>query len=47
VQALAKLQVRSGKRDERTPRLLRDIALRGETSQWRDWARFQLAKAGE
>lgn len=47
MQALARLQVRTGKRDERTPRMLREIALRGESDTWRDWARFQLAKAGE
>ncbi len=38
VQGLARLQVRAGKRDERTPALLRDIALRGETEAWRRWA---------
>lgn len=47
MQALARLQVRAGKRDERTPRLLREIALRGEDDSWRNWAQLQLAKAGE
>jgi tetratricopeptide (TPR) repeat protein len=39
VQGLARLQVRAGKRDNRTPDLLRDIALRGENESWRRWAR--------
>jgi tetratricopeptide (TPR) repeat protein len=45
-QALARLQVRSGKVDARTLDLLREIALRGESEQWRDWARRQMASRG-
>lgn len=44
MQALARLQVRTGRADENTPRLLAEISLRGETSQWRDWARLRLAQ---
>lgn len=47
VQGLARLQIRSGKPDERTAALLDEIAMRGETQSWRDWARRQqLAAAG-
>ena len=38
MEALALLQVRSGKTDERTARFLDEIALRGE-GRWREWAR--------
>jgi tetratricopeptide (TPR) repeat protein len=39
VQGLARLQRRAGRTDERTPRLLEEIALRGESEAWRRWAR--------
>lgn len=42
IQGLARLQLRAGKADERTPRLLDQIALRGESDAWRQWARTQL-----
>ncbi len=41
MQALARLQLRRGRADDRTPGMLREIALRGETGQWREWARDQ------
>lgn len=44
MQALARLQVRSDRRDESTGRLLAEIAMRGETPSWRDWARRQMMK---
>lgn len=44
MQALARLQVRAGRADERTPRLLFDIAMRGESEQWREWARREMSK---
>lgn len=43
MQGLARLQIRAGKRDDATPGLLREIAMRGETPEWREWARDQLA----
>jgi len=39
IQALARLQVRSGNTGSRTAALLDTIAMRGETEQWRTWAR--------
>jgi tetratricopeptide (TPR) repeat protein len=45
LEALALLQVRSGKTDQRTRHMLGEIALRGESQRWRDWAREQMAKA--
>ncbi len=44
MQALARLQVRAGRADERTPRLLSEIAMRGENEQWRDWAQREMSK---
>ncbi|MCE7974335.1 MAG: hypothetical protein DYG92_08450 [Leptolyngbya sp. PLA1] len=44
MQALARLQVRSGHEDKQTPRLLAEIALRGETTAWREWAKEQGAR---
>jgi Tfp pilus assembly protein PilF len=44
VEASALLRVRSGKTDDKTPALLDDVALRGETASWRDWARVQRTK---
>ena len=43
VQGLARLQLRTGRTDERTQHLLDEIALRGESSEWRDWARSRQA----
>src|SRR5262245_12375417 len=45
MEALARLQVRSAKTDADTPHLLSEVAMRGETARWRDWARMQVAKA--
>ena len=45
IQAMTKLQVRSGKTDARTDVNLNEIALRGDTETWRVWARKQLARA--
>lgn len=38
MQALARLQLRTTRPDARTPALLDEIALRGQTPQWRSWA---------
>lgn len=42
MQGLARLQVRSGRRDEHTARLLSEIAMRGESEEWREWAKGQV-----
>ena len=39
MQGLARAQVRTGRRDEQTARLLSEIAMRGESAAWRSWAR--------
>jgi len=44
MQALTRLQLRAGRTDDRTPRMLHEVALRGETPAWREWARFQRAR---
>ena len=41
-QGLCRCQLRHDRADERTTTMLREIALRGETEEWREWARQQL-----
>lgn len=43
MQALARLQIRSNHTDERTAGFMNQIALAGETPQWREWAQSRLA----
>lgn len=43
IQALAQLQIRTGKRDEWTEELLNEIAYRGNET-WKSWAASQLMK---
>lgn len=47
IQGLARLQVRAKRTDERTAALLDEIALRGDTQQWRAWARLERLKLEE
>lgn len=46
MQGLTRLQVRAKRMDDRTPGMLQEIAMRGETEHWRTWARMRLT-AGE
>lgn len=41
LEAMALLQVKSGKTDDRTRHMLQEIAMRGESEKWREWARAQ------
>jgi Tfp pilus assembly protein PilF len=43
-QALARAQLMHGRADDSTGSMLDEIALRGETEAWRDWARAQRPK---
>ena len=43
MQALASLQLRTGKADDRTTPMLEEIALRGESDTWKSWAQRQIA----
>lgn len=43
-QALARLQLETGRTDLRTKKLLEDIALSGEDESWRAWARKMLGR---
>ena len=43
MQAIARMQVRTGQVDDTTHEYLREIAFRGDTPQWRGWAAGQLA----
>jgi len=42
IQALSRLQLRHGKSDARTKDMLQQIALGGQDSSWRNWAKGQL-----
>ena len=44
IQAMVRLQVRASKADERTAAMLETVAMRGETKEWREWARIQRSK---
>lgn len=44
IQAMVRLQVRASKTDARTAAMLDAVAMRGETREWREWARMQRAK---
>jgi tetratricopeptide (TPR) repeat protein len=46
-QALARLQLRHRRTDDRTHGLLEEIAMRGESEQWREWARSRLVLEGD
>ncbi len=43
IQALARLQLRHNRTDDRTAGLLEEVALRGEP-QWQDWAKRQMVR---
>jgi tetratricopeptide (TPR) repeat protein len=45
MQAMSRLQLRHNRVDDRTPGMLKEIALAGETAQWREWAQYQLVKS--
>ena len=42
--AAVRLQLRQDKSDANTVPMLERVALRGETDQWQQWARSELAK---
>lgn len=44
IQALARLQLKAGRGDDKTRALLEEIAFKGESEAWRMWARTQLAR---
>jgi Tfp pilus assembly protein PilF len=44
IQAMTRLRIKSGRRDEGTRSMLEEIALKGETDQWKQWARTQLTR---
>jgi hypothetical protein len=44
VQGLVRLQVRTNRRDAETRRLLGEVAMRGETRAWREWARVEMLR---
>ncbi len=46
IEALTRLRIKSGRTDEKTRAMLEEIAFKGETPQWREWARGQMAKTG-
>jgi Flp pilus assembly protein TadD len=42
IQALTRLQIRHNRADDRTAAMLSEIALAGESEQWREWAQRRL-----
>jgi Tfp pilus assembly protein PilF len=44
VQALTRLRIKSGKIDDSTKAMLEEIAFKGESESWRNWARGQLTR---
>ena len=44
IEAIARLTLRTGRTSDRLAGLLEDIALRGETSNWRSWAKEQISR---
>lgn len=44
IQAYARCQIKNGVPQEDLPQLIKQIALRGETEEWRQWGRGQSAK---
>lgn len=47
MQAYARCQVKNGLPQEDLPKLVEEIALRGETEAWRDWGRWQMTVGTE
>ena len=47
MQAMARLIMERDRSDERLPRLIESIAMRGETDAWRDWARSHAVSRGD
>jgi Tfp pilus assembly protein PilF len=44
IEAIARLTLRTGRTSDRLPGMLEDIALRGETGNWRNWAKEQMSR---
>jgi Flp pilus assembly protein TadD len=44
IEAIARLTLRTGRTSDRLTGMLEDIALRGETTSWRSWAKEQLSR---
>lgn len=44
MQGLARLQLRTGRADDRTERFLQAIALRSVDHPWQEWAKQQLSR---
>jgi Flp pilus assembly protein TadD len=44
IEAMTRLQIKSGKTNEKTRTNLEEIAYKGETEKWREWARLQLTR---
>lgn len=45
IQALTRIQLMHNRADDTTPAMLEQIALRGETPAWREWAKAQRVRA--
>jgi hypothetical protein len=45
MEALTRLQIKHKRTDDRTSEMLKEIALAGDTPEWREWAQRQMRKA--
>jgi tetratricopeptide (TPR) repeat protein len=44
LQAIARLDLRTARKDDRLLEMLEDVTLRGETPAWRNWAQEQMSR---
>jgi len=44
LEAMTRLRVKAGRVDDKTMSMLREIALKGDSQRWREWAHAQVAK---
>lgn len=44
IEAMTRLRIKSGRTDDKTRSMLEEIAFKGETPHWREWARGQLTR---
>jgi len=44
IEGIVRAQLAHNRADDKTPDRLREIAFRGETSEWREWARQRVTQ---
>jgi hypothetical protein len=46
IEAMTRLQIKAGKTTDKTRSNLEEIAYKGESERWREWARMELTRMG-